>query len=554
MDQLRPLLYLILFFLGFMIWTTWQEDHAPKPVSTAVTSAGISSKSINSSDATVMGVPEASFGDTSTSFSGTIIHVKTDTLHFEINTRGGDIEQTSLPTYPVSIDEQDTPIVILDRAKQYSAQSGLVYKKIAGQKGSDFAPNHYANYSSLASEYILKNGEDTLVVPLTWANGSGITVTKRYIFKRGKFDVAVEHEVDNTSSAMWSGFEYRQLRRGPATVMTGGIFSGVSAYIGPAFYDYEDGKYKYEKLRFGDFDETLNKTIEGGWTAMLEHYFISAWIPPQNQSNIFYNKLVTNDTTPNYILGLKTPLVDIAPGTKHTFKSNFYVGPKIQDDLEKLAKGLDLTVDYGIFSLISKPIFWLLKLMHSFFGNWGWAIIFVTITIKIIFFYPSAISYKSMAKMKKLAPKMKEMQECHKKDPQAKQKAMMDFYRKEKINPLGGCLPMLIQIPVFMGLYWVLQESVELRQASWLGWYQDLSIMDPYLILPLLMGASMWFQQKLNPPQMDPIQQKIFQWLPVVFTLMFLFFPAGLVLYWLVNNVLSIAQQWYINKKIIRDN
>ncbi|MEE9302715.1 MAG: membrane protein insertase YidC [Thiotrichaceae bacterium] len=562
MDQQRPLLYLTLVFLGFMIWTAWQQDHAPKPVSAPTNTA--SAANASSTDAPSIDVPQTSstagtpptIANTAPTnnlngSAGSIIRIKTDTLQFEINTRGGNIEHADLPTYPISIDEQDKPVIILDRAKQYTAQSGLGYKQIAGQKGSDFAPNHYATYTSAKSEYILAEGEDTLIVPLTWTNGKGITVTKRYIFKRGKFNVAVEHEVDNASQGAWSGFEYRQLRRGPAEEMTGGIFGGVRAYIGPAFYDYEDGKYKYEKYDFGDFDDPLNKKIEGGWAAMLEHYFISAWIPPQKQTNTFYSKLVPHDTMPNYILGLKTALVDLAPGAKHTFKSTLYVGPVIQEDLKQIADGLDLTVDYGVFSFVSKPIFWLLKLMHSFFGNWGWAIIFVTITIKLIFFYPSAMSYKSMAKMKKLSPKMKEMQTRYKNDPQAKQKAMMEFYRKEKINPLGGCLPMLIQIPVFMGLYWVLQESVELRQAPWLGWYKDLSIMDPYLILPLLMGASMWFQQKLNPPQMDPMQQKIFQWLPVVFTVMFLFFPAGLVLYWLVNNVLSIAQQWYINKKIV---
>ncbi len=565
MDQQRPLLYLTLVFLGFMIWTAWEQDHAPKPVSVPTTTAPTTAAGSSSPDTNAIDVPEAATGSSistvptsnsntaSAATNSSIIHVKTDTLHFEINTRGGDIEQAALPTYPVSIDEQDTPVIILDREKQYSAQSGLGHKKVAGQKSSDLAPNHYANYTASSTEYTLKEGEDTLIVPLTWTNENGITVTKRYIFKRGKFDVAVEHEVNNASSAIWSGFEYRQLRHGPAEEMTGGIFGGVRAYIGPAFYDYEDGKYKYEKLKFGDFDEKLYKKIEGSWIAMLEHYFISAWIPPQTQTNTFYNKFVPHDTTPNHILGLKTSLVDLAPGAKHTFKSTFYVGPKTQDELEKLANGLGLTVDYGIFSFVSKPIFWLLKVMHGIFGNWGWAIIFVTLTIKIIFFYPSAMSYKSMAKMKKLAPKMKEMQTRHKNDPQAKQKAMMEFYRKEKINPLGGCLPMLIQIPVFMGLYWVLQESVELRQAPWIGWYKDLSIMDPYLVLPLIMGASMWFQQKLNPPQMDPMQQKIFQWLPVVFTVMFLFFPAGLVLYWVVNNILSIAQQWYINKKIIGD-
>ncbi len=568
MDQQRPLLYLTLVFLGFMIWSTWQEEHAPKPVGTSSTSPSSASTAAEptspdatdvpqqAADATDSSVPPASTAPVAGNSANKLIKVTTDTLQFEINTRGGDIEQTALPTYPVSIDKPDEPVVILDREKYYSAQSGLGHKKVTGKKSADLAPNHYALYTATSREYTLQEGENTLVVPLTWTSPEGVIVTKRYIFKRGEFLVAVEHEVNNQSASLWSGFEYRQLRHGPAQKITGGIFGGVHSYIGPAFYDYEDGKYKYHKLKFGDFDdpdEQLNKKIEGGWAAMLEHYFISAWIPPQHQINTFYNKYVPNQDTPSYILGLKTPLVDVAPGSSHTFKSSFYVGPKIQENLEQIAKGLDLTVDYGIFSVVSKPIFWLLKFMHGIFGNWGWAIIFVTITIKLIFFYPSAVSYKSMAKMKKLAPKMKEMQARYKNDPQAKQKAMMDFYRKEKINPLGGCLPMLIQIPVFMGLYWVLLESVELRQAPWLGWYKDLSVMDPYLVLPILMGASMWVQQKLNPPQMDPMQQKIFAWLPVVFTVMFLFFPAGLVLYWLVNNILSIAQQWYINKKIIGD-
>jgi YidC/Oxa1 family membrane protein insertase len=284
---------------------------------------------------------------------------------------------------------------------------------------------------------------------------------------------------------------------------------------------------------------------------MLEHYFVSAWVPPQDQQNTYYSMENDQAGTPSYILGVRSPVKEIAPGATETFKSQLWIGPKIQDDLEKIAKGLDLTVDYGIFAVVSKPIFWVMQTIHSFVGNWGWSIILLTLFIKLLFFWPSAASYKSMAKMKAVAPKMKEITERFSSDPQAKQKAMMELYKKEKINPLGGCLPILIQIPVFMGLYWVILESVELRQAPWILWYKDLSIMDPYFILPLLMGASMFLQQKLNPPQMDPMQQKIFQLLPIIFTFMFLWFPAGLVLYWVVNNVLSIAQQWFINKKIV---
>jgi len=568
MEQQRTLLYLTLIFFGFMIWTTWQQQHAPQPIpAPTASSATPAPTASNIANTTPSDVPDQAAHDgetnntvpvaSTTTQTGSIITVRTDTLIVEINTRGGTIEKVSLPTYPVSLEEKNTPVVILDRNKQYSAQSGLGHKRIDGKRRPDLAPSHHATFSASSKDFQLATDQDQLVVPLTWTN-NGITVTKRFIFKRSKFDIAVEQEVSNQSGTTWSGFAYHELRHGPAEKQAGGLFGGVSAYIGPAFYDYdkEDEKYSYEKFDFGDIadkNKTLNKSIKGGWTAMLEHYFVSAWVPPQEQTSTFYKHYTPHQTTPVHSIGYKTSLVNIASGSNHTFKDKFYVGPKLQDDLGKLATGLDLTVDYGMFSFISKPIFWLLDLIHSVLGNWGWAIIFVTLTIKIIFFYPSAISYKSMAKMKKLAPRMKEMQSRYQNDPQAKQKAMMDFYRKEKINPLGGCLPMLIQIPVFMGLYWVLLESVELRQAPWLAWYQDLSIMDPFFVLPILMGASMWFQQKLNPPQSDPMQQKIFAWLPVIFTVMFLFFPAGLVLYWLVNNLLSIGQQWFINKKIIGD-
>jgi YidC/Oxa1 family membrane protein insertase len=284
---------------------------------------------------------------------------------------------------------------------------------------------------------------------------------------------------------------------------------------------------------------------------MVEHYFISAWIPPKEQDDQYYSMVSQTQGVKGYVLGMRSAPKQIAPGATDTFKSSFYVGPKDQDTLSSIAPGLDLTVDYGIFAFTAKPIFWLMQLIHKVLGNWGWTIIVLTIMIKALFFWPSAMSYKSMAKMKAVSPKLKDINERFADNPEAKQKAMMELYRKEKINPLGGCLPILIQMPVFMGLYWVLQGSVELRQAPWLLWYKDLSIMDPYYVLPLIMGASMFLQQKLNPPQADPMQQKIFQFMPVIFTVMFLFFPAGLVLYWVVNNILSMSQQWFINKKII---
>ena len=299
-------------------------------------------------------------------------------------------------------------------------------------------------------------------------------------------------------------------------------------------------------------DDNLDEQIKGGWAAMLEHYFMSAWIPGADAKNSYYTKYI--NSRDSHIIGVSSPVLSVPDGKAGQFKSQFYVGPKTQENLEKMSPGLELTVDYGLFSFVSKPIFWVMNKIQAVVGNWGWTIILMTLLLKILFFYPSAISYRSMAKMKKLAPKLKELTTKHKDNPQAKQKATMEFYRKEKINPLGGCLPILIQMPVFMGLYWVLLESVELRQAPWIMWFNDLSVMDPYYVLPLLMGLSMYIQQRLNPPAVtDPMQQKIFQFLPVVFTVMFLFFPAGLVLYWVVNNVLSIIQQYVITKKIMGD-
>ncbi|MCL4158873.1 UNVERIFIED_CONTAM: hypothetical protein GTU68_030958 [Idotea baltica] len=428
---------------------------------------------------------------------------------------------------------------------KYAAQSGLIYR---GNNGADSAPNHYSNFEAQKTEYVLQDGQESLQVPLTWSNGQGITVTKTFVFERASFLVKLTQTINNNTDQVWSGNEYLELTH-KEHERSGSLLGGAIAYVGPAYYNN-----KYEKIDFDEIkEEKESRLIKGGWVAMLKHYFVSAWIPSKEETNSYYTRY--NKTSDNYIIGVKSPVHDIQPDTSGNFVSQLYVGPTDQATLASISEGLDLTVDYGIFAFVSKPIFWVMSFINqNIVSNWGWTIILLTLVIKIIFFYPSAMSYKSMAKMKKLAPKIKEISEKYKNDPQAKQKETMAFYRKEKINPLGGCLPMLIQMPVFMGLYWVLQESVELRQAPWILWYQDLSIKDPFFILPLIMGASMFIQQKLNPPAVqDPMQQKIFTYLPVIFTVMFLFFPAGLVLYWVVNNILSIFQQWYINKKIIGD-
>lgn len=561
MDQQRPFLYLTLFFLGFLIWTTWQQEHAPKPEPSVATNAAAQN---GKGQAQVNGQAPNIPSDTNFSVNTTAqkqaegnqanshktIHVKTDVLDVMINLQGGTITQADLPSYPVSLEEKEKAVRILDSNKAYSAQSGFRHQDDAnGAYRGDLAPSHYTNYKAEKEEYILAEGENKLIVPLVWDNGKGIKVVKNFVFERGNFLVKLNNVVDNQSPNSWIGTYYMQLTHGTDNEKRSMLTGGAITYTGPAYYHD-----KYIKVSFGDIeDENLKDSVKGGWVAMLQHYFVSAWVPSEKTENTVYTRFVKE--TSNFVIGTRTPYAVVNSGASDSFDSHFYVGPTDQGKLEVISKGLDLTVDYGIFAFVSKPIFSVMNFIHGYVPNWGWTIILLTILIKIIFFYPSAISYKSMAKMKKLGPKIKEIGEKYKNDPQGKQKATMAFYRKEKINPLGGCLPMLIQMPVFMGLYWVLQESVELRQAPWMLWYEDLSLKDPMFILPLLYGASMWIQQKLNPPvSQDPMQQKIFMYLPIVFTFMFLWFPSGLVLYWVVNNILTIAQQWFINKKILGDD
>ncbi len=567
MDQQRPLLYLSLVFLGFLIWSTWQQEHAPKPIPSTNSSVqqqangnnsipSGSSISENGSDI----IPSASDSSTFDTQKAQQIHVKTDVLDMFISTVGGTIIQADLPTHPISLEKQDEATRIIDKEMKYAAQAGLIYR---GNNGQESAPNHYTRFKAEKTEYILKEGQDSLQVPLTWTNGKGITVTKTFSFERGSFLIKQTQTIDNKTDQVWSGNEYLELTH-KEHQRTGSLLGGAIAYVGPAYYSNKYDKIDFDEIKKGELkdlnsaeinalsdEEKENRLIKGGWVAMLKHYFVSSWIPAEEEINTYYTRY--NKSKDNYIIGVKSPVKEIQPHTNGNFVSQLYIGPTDQATLASISKGLDLTVDYGIFAFVSKPIFFVMSFINRHIvSNWGWTIILLTMFIKLVFFYPSAVSYRSMAKMKKLAPKIKEISEKYKNDPQAKQKETMAFYRKEKINPLGGCLPMLIQMPVFMGLYWVLQESVELRQAPWILWYKDLSLRDPYFILPLIMGASMFIQQKLNPPAVqDPMQQKIFTYLPVVFTVMFLFFPAGLVLYWVVNNILSIFQQWFINKKII---
>lgn len=550
MDSQRLILIIAFSFVMLLMWQAWNEDQAAlvaqqQAAVSPATQADVPAAATDTPSAARDDVPATQ--DQSAARSNAKgeqqVRVVTDVLDVVISTRGGVIQRADLLAYPVSLEQPDQPVRLLNDA------SGLTNVAQSGLRSTDGpAPDHYASYVAAAGEYRLGQGDESVVVPLTWEQ-DGVKVTKTFTFTRGSYKVDVGHEVHNGASRPWSGSQYRQLQRnadagGMALVntYTGGVYAGTQA----------DGERRsYEKVKFEDMGKVaLDVQLTNGWVAMIQHYFVSAWIPGnKDESNRFYT-LVSQNGGALYTLGMISPGRTVEPGASTTFASSLYIGPKIQDNLEAMAEGLDLTVDYGMLHFIAKPIFWLLSLFHDWVGNWGWAIVLVTVLIKLVFYRLSESSYRSMANMRKLQPKLQSLKERYGDDKQKFSEEMMKLYRTEKINPLGGCLPILVQIPVFIALYWVLVESVELRQAPFILWINDLTAMDPYFVLPVLMGISMWLQHKLNPQPMDEMQRKVFMILPPVFTVFFAFFPAGLVLYWVVNNVLSIAQQWVINKRM----
>lgn len=550
----RPFLWMALFFTGYLLFTQWQLYKNPPPAApvvtgqaaTQATAGDIPETVVSSNPATSSAAVNNSVPTTSAAATGQVITVETDTLLVEINTLGGDITSVKLPTHTVSL-EDDTPFTLLNNDfPRYIAQSGLLHDAINGADTTKLAPSHYAQYQTSQSSYRLDAGVERLEVPLSWDSGNGVQVQKVFIFEPGKFSFGVEHRVNNGSQQNWSGRQYRQIRHGAVESRSGML--GSRAYEGTAYFDE-----KYEKLAYKNIaKEAREESVQNTFVSVVQHYFISAWIPePQDSTEQMYAKTIQDPRGEEYLIGLNSNPVTIAPNSAATFKSIFYVGPKSPDVLYGLAPGLELTSDYGIFTVFSKPIFWVLRwIQRNISSNWGWSIMLLTLLLKLLFFPLSAKGYKSMAKMKTIAPKLADLKDKYGDDKAKYQQAMMSLYKKEKINPLGSCLPILIQIPIFISLYWVLLEAVELRQAPWIGWIKDLSIRDPFFILPVLMGATMWFQQKLNPPQPDPMMQKVLTWMPIIFTVFFLFFPAGLVLYWVLNSVLSIAQQWYITRQI----
>ena len=545
----RSIPIVALAIVSYLMVLQWNKDYGqaelPAPVATLSSSSDLPETSTPGTVSDDVPTATSSTGEALSNplavVSDQLIRVQTDVFDLAIDPLGGDIAQLNLPLFPRRQDRPDVPFQLFNnQANQlYLAQSGLT-----GANGPDARANGRPLYSASQKSYKLADGQDELVVELTFSE-AGINYIKRFSFKRGVYDLAVSYRIDNQSSQAWSGNLFAQLKRDASADPSSSTATGSATYLGAALWTAEK---PYTKVSMSDMDSApLKQNVQGGWVAWLQHYFVTAWIPEKDSNNTVQTR---KDSQGNYIIGFTGPALNVPAGASAETSATLYAGPKTQKNLLALSPGLDLTIDYGMLWFIAQPIFWLLEHIHNLLGNWGWSIICLTIVIKLAFFPLSAASYKSMARMRAVAPKLASLKEQFGDDRQKMSQAMMELYKKEKINPLGGCLPILVQMPVFLALYWVLLESVEMRQAPWMFWITDLSIKDPFFLLPIIMGATMFIQMQLNPTPPDPMQAKVMKLMPIIFTFFFLWFPAGLVLYWVVNNVLSIAQQWYITRKI----
>ena len=538
MENRRLILFMVLAFSLFMLWNGWLTHNRPAPAAGEAASQGQAAAPTPTPSATqsASAPPAVAPGGAPAGKAAPRLTVRTDALVAEISAQGGDIVRLELVSHKGG--DAGNFMLFDDGAQHvYAAQSGLIGPNL---------PTHKTEFRLPSGEAALKEGQDSLSVRLEAPEENGVKVAKVFTFHRGSYQVDVAYEITNNGSAPVSAHAYYQFTRDGKPAETVQAF-GVHTFTGPAFYTESE---KYQKVEFKDIADNKAKHVKeasDGWVAMVQHYFVAAWLPPGNVKREFYTRKVGDDL---YSAGIIVAVPDVAPGQTGKVDMDLYAGPQEQDKLEGVAKGLNLVVDYGWLTVIAAPLFWVLQWFHKLTGNWGWAIILVTIAIKALFFPLSAASYKSMAKMRTLAPRLQQLKERHGDDKMKMQQEMMEIYRKEKVNPLGGCLPMVVQIPVFIALYWVLLGSVEMRHAPWLGWIHDLSAKDPYYILPIIMGATMLIQTKLNPTPPDPMQAKVMMLMPIIFTVMFLWFPAGLVLYWVVNNTLSIAQQWQITRMI----
>ena len=546
MNTQKIFLFIAIFLTIFILWDKWELTQSTDENGNTITQTNI--VAVDSQDAAIdvpapSDVPNVASTvsiDTTpiidNSFTqGTFTTVVTDLLTVEISHKGGTIINAYLNEYPKELkSEEKFQLLSNSPDRIFHAQSGLI--------PAEQMPTHQSEYTSERQEYFLQ-GNSELIVPLIWKGDNGVVVTKKYHFKPDSYIVEVDYLISNNSNTDQIVSSYTQLSHGSEEESGGGFMMGMQNFSGGATYNDEE---IFEKIDFEDFDSSPKTTSIGGWAAMIQHYFFAAWIPNDDEKHTYSTK----SSRGKYLLTTVNPSSKIAAGTTASLgKNQLYIGPKEHVRLELLAPGLDKTVDYGWLFIIAKPVAIFLHWIYSFIGNWALSIVVLTLIIKLAFYKLSEKSFRSMAGMKKLAPRLQKIKETYKDDKQKIGKKTMELYKTEKINPAAGCLPILVQIPVFISIYWVLIEMVELRQTPFL-YLPDLSMKDPYFILPLIMGASMWFQQRLNPPPADPIQAKIMMMLPVVFTVFFLWFPSGLVLYWVTNNILSITQQVYINKKI----
>lgn len=546
MTNFRALWWIALIFTLFMLYTEWTYFVAQKqqPAQAVASQSAVAPANVGdvpqapvSLTASAVDVP------TTVTAQPTLerVTVTTDVLNVQLDTKGGDLRFASLSAYPVSRDD-DTAFTLMSDKSPYLflAQTGF------SAQGGAVAPNHHEVFSVSKTEFVLAEGTDELRVPMTWEK-DGVKVQKTYVFKRGSYTVGVEYAVTNATAQTWQAAPYYQLVRNTYDPTSS---FWLPTYTGGAVYDPVN---KFDKVDFDDMKkQPVSKDAAGGWLTMMQHYFLAAFVPNTQDNMHYYSKVLESE---RYALGMMAPAMSVAAGASATSLVQLYAGPKLQGDLEALAPGLELTVDYGVLAFMAQPMFWLLEHLSSwvepFSGlwSWGWAIILLTILLKAVFYKLSEAGYKSMANLRKLAPRLQHLKDNYGHDKMMFQQKMMELYKTEKINPLGGCLPILIQIPVFLALYWVLLEAVELRMTPFM-WLDDLSQYDPFFILPILMGITMVVQQKLNPAPTDPMQEKVMKFLPYIFTVTFLFMPSGLVLYWVVNNGLSILQQWYITRKI----
>lgn len=533
-DYLRIALYASLIGILLVLFQAWDKDH-PKPVVNPTVQTTASTNYIPQLTNTNQPVqPDTAL--VTPAVIQNMIHVKTDVVQVDINPVGGNIVRVTLLHYPEELNST-TPFTLLNDSAdtRYIAQSGLL-----GTSGPDTSDGQ-ANYTVDQTDYTLSPDNNEIAVNLHWSNAKGLNITKTFTFHRDSYEIDVNYQIDNETGAVWSGNPYLQLMRKNTPPAGKHGLVNFATYFGAAI---STPSKAYDKISFKQMDNSnLNQTIQGGWAAMIQHYFVSSWVPDKKTTSQYFTR-VTPDGL--YTVGMLGQKIDVNNGQQVTTQAKFYAGPAIASQLEKVAPGLQLTIDYGWLWFISVIIFWMMEKIHSVIGNWGWSIVLVTMLIKLVFYRLSAKSYRSMSGLKKLQPKINALKERFGDDKQKFTQATLELYKKEKVNPMSGCLPILIQIPVFISLYWVLIESVQLRQAPWILWIHDLSTYDPYYILPVLMGLSMLLQQRLNPPPPDPMQAKLMMAMPVVFTVLFAKFPAGLMLYWFVNNTLSFLQQWYI--------